>query len=200
MDKKITTFIFDCFGVLCTPIVSTWYRKNMVEKGLLDDKINEVLEKFDLNEMSEMDVAEYFSKYQGVTLTPQQIQDEIDNYLDLNRGLVTVIQKLKAQGYKTALLTDANASFFTRKIYPLYPEFKNLFDEIIISSDVGMTKADPKMFFYALDKVNSKPEETLFIDDNKANIDRANALGIGGFLYTDNDSFSNDIKKSGIEI
>ena len=52
----------------------------------------------------------------------------------------------------------------------------------------------------ALSKINSKPEESLFIDDSQVNIDGAKNVGIQGFLYTDVDSFIEYIKSLGIDL
>jgi HAD superfamily hydrolase (TIGR01509 family) len=198
MKPQITTFIFDCFGVICDPVLFHWYQKNCVSRGFTDENLSSVVEKFDLGEISENDMYEYFSKYPGITASKEKIQDEIDSYLKINEPFVDAIKNLKRQGFKTVLLTDANAGFFTRKVYTDYPYFKDLFDEIIISSDIKMTKANPDAFLYALSKIKSTPEEALFIDDRKVNVDSAQALGINGFVYTDYDSYKKYIETLGI--
>ncbi|KAI9620870.1 hypothetical protein H4Q26_013541 [Puccinia striiformis f. sp. tritici PST-130] len=58
-------------------------------------------------------------------------------------------------------------------------EVKNLFDEFIESSQVGLRKPDPKFFEYALKllKVRS-PKEVVFLDDLGINLKAAEKLGI----------------------
>ncbi|MCC6323845.1 HAD family phosphatase [Candidatus Nomurabacteria bacterium] len=200
MDKKITTFIFDCFGVVLSPVISDWYRINRTNKGFVDKNFQNLLKEFDLNNLSEDDIAMYFSKYEGMTLSKEKIQEEIDNGLKMDHVLVHMIQQLKNKGYKIALLTNANASFFERKVYKVHPNFKDLFNEIVISSDIGMIKPNKDIFLYTLKKIDSTPEETLFIDDGKMNVEGAINLGINGFVYTDSNSFKNYLKESGIKL
>lgn len=83
---------------------------------------------------------------------------------------------------------------------PLYPQFKSLFDEIVISSEVGITKPDKEIYLHTLQKINSKPEESLFVDDSQTNVDGAINVGINGFLYTDSENFSNYITSLGINL
>jgi len=198
MNSDITTVIFDCFGVLSPPVLHSWYKNNSIKSGFVDDKLFEVLEQFDLGKLSEDDIFKYFSGYKGVKATPEQIRKEVDSYLKLDSKLINLILKLKDQGFKTVLLSNANAVFFEREVYAKYPGFKKLFDEIIISSNVGMIKPNKDIYLYTLNKINSKPEECLLIDDSKNNLDGAVSLGINGFLYTNLDLLVSYLKSIGI--
>jgi beta-phosphoglucomutase-like phosphatase (HAD superfamily) len=139
---KITTFIFDCFGVLCAN----------------------------------------------------------DPAVTHNAELGEIIGKLKAAGYKTALLSNAGAAFLDEKISKHNPEYKNLFDEIVLSAEVGMVKPEPGIFRHTLEMLLSKPEESLFIDDSTGNVEAAMALKINGYVFTDSASFASYLQEIGIHI
>jgi HAD superfamily hydrolase (TIGR01509 family) len=194
MKPKINTFIFDCFGVICRQVYYSWYRDNRLNKGHADPDVLSIFKKFDLGIMSEDDMIDYFLSYEGISVTRDELKKQIDTYLDIDMKLVKFIQNLQTRGFKIALLSNANISFFERKLYPTYPVFKTLFDEMIISSEVGMVKPDREIYGYTLRKLNCQPNESLFIDDNKDNIDMAVSLGMTGFLYTDFDSFKEYIE------
>ena len=200
MKLKINTFIFDCFGVVCSTPFFSWYKDNMTTRGFVDDRLLDIYRELDLGNLSEEDVALYFSKYEGMTLTKEEIQEQVDSYLSLDVKLVKIIRELKQKGFKMVLLSNANASFFERKVYQAYPEFKSLFDEIIVSSKIKIVKPDKEIYLYALKKINSKPEESLFIDDSKINVEGAEKVGMQGFLYINADSFIEYIKSLGIDI
>jgi len=200
MSTEIKTFIFDCFGVICDPVINGWYKENRLKHNLIDNNIQNFLKGFDLGEVSEEGVVDYFLQYDGVNLTKEDLRKEIDSYLNLDFKLADTILKLKKKGFKTMLLSNANASFFERKIYPTYPKFKDLFDKIIISSEIRMVKPNPDIYMYALKEADSKPEELLFIDDSKINIDGALKVGMQGFLYTDNDSFEKYLKSIDVNL
>jgi epoxide hydrolase-like predicted phosphatase len=200
MEKKVTTFIFDCFGVICDPLLNTWYKQKSAKHGFVDDNLQNIFKSYDLGEMSEDDVVEYFMKYDGINSTKEEIRKEIDDLLKLDTNLADLIKKLKQKGFKIALLSNANHSLFERKIYTTYPDFKNLFDEIVISSYIKIVKPDKEIYLHALQKINSKPEESIFIDDSEKNIEGAEKVGIKGFLYTDCKSFSDYVRSLGINL
>jgi len=200
LRPKITTLIFDCFGVISDQVLGSWYRINSQKYGFTDDNLPKVFEKFDLGEYSEDDIIDYFLKYKGVNSTKEKLREEIDGYLKLNNLLFSFIKKLKSKGYKLVLLSNANSAFFTRKVFPTYPEIKEVFDEVIISSDIGMIKPNEDIYKYALNKIHSRPEETLFVDDGKNNVDAAQKIGMQGYIYTDFKSFKEHITMFGIEV
>lgn len=199
-EKHITTFIFDCFGVVYNQVVEGWYKDYISKHGHVDENFYKILREYDIGNLSEEGLVEYFLKYRDVNSTKEEIREEIDNHLKLNLGLVDLIKKLKQKGFKIALLSNSNGAFFVRKIYTTYPEFKSLFDEIVISSEVRMAKPDPDIYFYALKKINSKPEESVFIDDNNINVEEAIKLGMQGHIFTSNSEFSDYVAELGIDL
>ncbi len=194
MNPKINTFIFDFFGVICDPVIYGWYNDNRIKKGLVDENLKNVLEKFDLGQLSESDIVDYFLKYDGVDGTKEEVRQQIDAYFNVDGELIKTIEFLKKDGYKIALLSNANASFFDRKLYPLYPGFKDLFDAIVISSEVKMVKPHRDIYEHALMMLGSRPDECVFVDDSTVNVESAAALGIHGFLYTDRQGFMEYVK------
>jgi putative hydrolase of the HAD superfamily len=200
MEQKINTFIFDCFGVICNPPISNWYKENMVNRGFVNHNFLNTLKDFDLGNLSEKDLYKCFSKYEGIISNEKEIQEQVDSHLGIDSKLINIILKLKNKGFKIVLLSNGHNSFFERKIYKTYPEFKSLFDKIIISSNLKIVKPDSKIYIHTLKEINSTPEESLLIDDNKTNINGALNVGIQGFLYTDSDSFIEYINNLGINL
>ncbi len=197
---NITTFIFDCFGVICEPAMFGWYRDHRLVHGFIDENLEAIFREFDLGKVSEEDIATYFSKYDGINSSKEKIAEEIDGYLKIDVGLVLLIKKLRRNGFKTALLSNANHTFFDRKVYTTYPEFKQLFDAIVISSSVGMVKPNADIYEYTLGKMNSTAAESLFIDDSSANVEAAIQLGMQGFLYTEMPSFAQHLQALGVTL
>ena len=50
---------------------------------------------------------------------------------------------------------------------------------------------DKKIFLHVLEEINSKPEESLFIDDQEKNVLAARKIGMKGIVYKD----INELKK-----
>lgn len=60
---------------------------------------------------------------------------------------------------------------------------ESLFEVIVFSSDVGVCKPDPKIFYTALEQLGVDVSETLFIDDREKNVNGAKALGLHAVHY-----------------
>lgn len=62
-------------------------------------------------------------------------------------------------------------------------EVDQLFDEIVISAEVGIAKPAAKIFQIAWDRLRLSPTDCAFIDDTLENVEAAAALGMHGHLH-----------------
>jgi putative hydrolase of the HAD superfamily len=53
----------------------------------------------------------------------------------------------------------------------------------LISCELGFAKPDPAYFTAALARIGARPDECVFIDDRRQNVDAATALGIPGIHF-----------------
>jgi putative hydrolase of the HAD superfamily len=112
-----------------------------------------------------------------------------------NDGVLRLAQDLKDCGYKIAVLSN------TIKAHAEINKKKGLYDSfqyVILSNEVGLSKPDPKMFYFALNKLQTKPEETLFIDDKLSNIELAQKIGFKTILFINTKQFKKELTKLGI--
>jgi HAD superfamily hydrolase (TIGR01509 family) len=72
--------------------------------------------------------------------------------------------------------------------------------EVFVSSDIHMAKPNEVIFNFVLNKLSAKPTEVVFIDDNSANINSANNLGINAIHFRDLPSLKISLEKHGISI
>lgn len=87
--------------------------------------------------------------------------------------------------YKLAIVSDAWPSL--EDIYK-HKGLYSYFDSFVISSILGVTKPNEKMYLKALEELKILPEEAVFIDDNLINCEGAMKLGINGVLLCRNKS------------
>ncbi len=79
--------------------------------------------------------------------------------------------------YKTGLITNGKTSIQYGKIDQL--GIRNDFDLIIVSEEVGIKKPDPRIFEMAINKLELRPEECIYIGDHPINdIDGAARIGM----------------------
>ena len=62
-----------------------------------------------------------------------------------------------------------------------------MFDGEVVSCEEHTVKPEPQIYRILLERYGLQPDETLFIDDRRANIEAAEALGIHGRLFDSHD-------------
>ena len=61
-------------------------------------------------------------------------------------------------------------------------------DAVVLSFEVGVAKPDPGIYRAALDALDARPEEAVFVDDQAAYCEGAEAIGIRSFLILRDDA------------
>jgi len=91
------------------------------------------------------------------------------------------IADLKKRGYSVYILSNYGQQSFeaNSKIYPFLSEV----DGMVISYQVSMVKPNPEIYHYLTRKYKISPEEAVFIDDRKRNVEGAVACGFHGILF-----------------
>jgi len=99
----------------------------------------------------------------------------------VDEELVTFIRGLRPK-YRTGMISNAWS-----ELRPWLKELQidDAFDDIVISSEVGLAKPDPRIFQIALDHLGVSPQEAVFIDDFEVNIKSAGEIGMHVILFQD---------------
>jgi 2-haloacid dehalogenase len=98
-------------------------------------------------------------------------------------GMAEIVAELDAAGVPLFAITNFSGEFWK----PFVAQHRDLFDrfrDIVVSGDEKLVKPDPAIYRLALARFGLEPGDAVFIDDNEANIESANALGIRGILFT----------------
>lgn len=108
----------------------------------------------------------------------------------LNTELIEMIRELKTKGYKTPLLSN-NSSTLREKLAK--DNILELFDEIVISGEVGVSKPSTKIFEVLFEKLDAKPSEVVFIDNSPRMFEGSKEIGYTPILYKDNQSLKSEL-------
>ena len=104
--------------------------------------------------------------------------------LDVHDVMVDAARALRADGYRTSLLTNniAEGRDSWRPILPL----DELFDDVIDSSEVGLRKPNPAVYALALQRLGGvDPARAVFLDDHPGNCAGARLAGLATILVED---------------
>jgi putative hydrolase of the HAD superfamily len=64
-------------------------------------------------------------------------------------------------------------------------EIRSLFDEVVISAEVGLHKPQPEIYLLAAERLGVAPEKCVFVDDLRENCAGAEAVGMTAVLHRD---------------
>ena len=70
-----------------------------------------------------------------------------------------------------------------------------LFDDVIISGEVGVQKPDPEIFMLACKRLTISPTELIFVDDSANSLKSSKTVGYAPLLYISNEQLEDDLQK-----
>ena len=169
----IKAVVFDCFGVLMVDAI-TAYQQLHPE---VSSQIDELDRQADAGYISQREQIEGYKELTG------DDEAEIMKYLKkehkLNKPVVEIIKQLKPK-YKIGMLSNIGVSWY-EELVP--KDVRELFDETVLSHEVGMVKPYPEIYEYLISKLGVEADEVLFIDDILSNCDGARAVGMEAIHY-----------------
>ncbi|MFI0404962.1 HAD-IA family hydrolase [Actinomadura sp. 3N508] len=98
------------------------------------------------------------------------------------RPMYDALRAARAAGARTAVLSNSWGNDYPRDL------FAEVFDAVVISSEVGLRKPDERIFRHALDLLGLAAAECVFIDDIEHNVRAAQDLGLRGIHHTGPDT------------
>jgi len=127
----------------------------------------------------------------------KEIKMYYKNHRKMIRGVfeesVDILKKLKDKNYDCYVLSNWSAETFAGMIDD-YP-FLKLFDGLLISGEDKLIKPDHAIYQLARDRFNLNPEETVFIDDKRENIEAAKGLDFKTIHLTDPKNIEKEINQ-----
>ena len=111
---------------------------------------------------------------------------------------VVILERLKQAGYPLYALSNWSVEKFAL-IRPKYA-FLDWFDAIVLSGALKLVKPDPRIFEVFLEQIGRKPEECLFIDDSRKNIEAANRMGFQTIRFESPEQLERELRERGIGV
>jgi len=118
-----------------------------------------------------------------------------NDVFSLNPPVLDILRNLKSR-YTLVLLSNTDVERFGF-IREKFPEIF-IFDEYVLSYEVGNMKPHPQIYKTAHEKADAKPEECVFIDDMEQNTKGAEDVGINTILYGPDTDLAGELKRFGL--
>jgi putative hydrolase of the HAD superfamily len=113
----------------------------------------------------------------------------------LNPPVLELYRRLRPF-YKMALLSSTDVMRWTF-IKRRFPEIL-IFDAYVLSFDQGVMKPDPAVYREVLGLTETRPEEAVFIDDLRENIEGAERMGLRGIVFEPGTDLERELARLGV--
>ncbi len=172
----LTTDIWDAFGEFCG--------KEGLDPGAVKDLFRtnpeamRLLRGLETGELDEAAFEPSFAELLGLAESDGLI-DRLFGGLKPDEAMIGAVRAARAAGIKTGLISNS----WGLGIYDRAPV--DLFDETVISGDVGLHKPQPGIYELACERLGVEPADCVFVDDLRENITGAEAVGMTAILHRD---------------
>jgi putative hydrolase of the HAD superfamily len=201
---ELRAVIFDYGRVLTGPPDPAAYAELLRITGLSADRLDQFYWKdrnaYDEGKLTGLGFWRQIAHDEGLKLTESEIAEL--NLWDARmwtRGDPAMLAwqlAVKQRGLLTAIVSNMGDSVHEHMVREL--PWLSRFDVLVWSYQLGVAKPDPAIYRYALEKLGTRPAETLFVDDKAENVDAAIALGMKGLIFSTVEKLRADLINSGL--
>lgn len=196
----ITTIIFDLGGVYLKSFIGAEYHLEPI-LGIKAEEIYSKLLGKELDSLvrGKLTEEEYWLKIiekNNWKVDIESLKKAIRDYFEEIKGTREIIERLKERSFKLGLLSvhvKEWIDYFDKKF-----DYHKLFHYTLYSFEVGLRKPEKRMYELILLKLDSKPEECIFIDDNSKYLVPAKELGMKTIHFKGPGQLENELRKMGI--
>ena len=150
-----------------------------VKSLLFDHKLRDLAE---TGKISSSDLYQRLKKESSRPFSFLELNEAFSDIFTPNEAIFPIITALKEKKIRLILLSNTSESHFNR-VYSRYPILR-LFDEMILSYQVGVAKPNPLIFKKALAKADCAPTHCFYTDDIPEYVSAARKTGLDAEVFT----------------
>lgn len=195
---KTKCILFDADGVIInSEIFSVQYQKRF---GVTNDEMlpffmgifqDCLTGKADLKEV----ITPYLKNWKWAGTVDDFLQFWFKAEHHIDEKMIDLVKVLQSKNIKCHLAT--NQEGYRTEYMKNTMGFKDIFDHIFSSAEIGYKKPDREFYQFIFNWINktesTAKEEIFYIDDSQKAIDAANSFGINGHFYASFDDFTNQV-------
>lgn len=141
-----------------------------------------VAQQLDTGRMGASEFHRYLIEQAGATKDYQQFEVAFCASLERNEFALRYVTQLRSRGIKIGVISNTNQGHTTH-LRRILPELA-MFDDVILSNEVGLRKPDAEIFQLALKNLSITAQDAIFVDDIAENVTGAESVGILGIVHT----------------
>ena len=174
--------IFDCFGVLYVDASRDFYEKSVANYEQLRPQLMELNAQSDYGLISQQEWVEQVAEVTGLPV--DEVGVKIQSNHTRNDGLISYMASLRQRGYLIGMISNIGPGAMDNFFSPR--ERDELFDAVVLSGDVMVTKPSPVIFQLGAERLGVDAGDCIMIDDLSENCNGADAAGMQAVQYLSN--------------
>lgn len=202
--SMIDTFLFDLGNVL----VYFSHERMFAQMAALCERPPEEISKLcresginDRLERGEISEERYHREFENLVrrpVDPDRLYHAASDIFSSNDSIRPIVAKIKDKGLRLVLLSNTTSAHF-RFIKERFNVLE-LFDEWIVSYEVGAMKPDAPMYEVALEKIQCPADRCFYSDDLEVNVEAGRRFGLRSEIYTDTPTLVKQLRQRGLEL
>ena len=129
----------------------------------------------------ERKLASILVRRDGTPVPAEGLIERMFAHFEHQPAMSGLVRRVNERGIRTALLSNSWGNTYPRDTWD------GMFDDIVISGEVGLRKPEPEIFQLAAQRLGLEPADCVFVDDLQLNVDGARAVGMTAILHTEYD-------------
>lgn len=110
------------------------------------------------------------------------LSTDVDTWKNIRPEMIEFARELKEEGVKIAILSNMHHDFLAYLNKEC--EWMKLFDVRVFSCELGIMKPEMEIYQFLIQKLQTEPSRTLFIDDRQVNVDGAIKAGLKATVFS----------------
>jgi len=109
--------------------------------------------------------------------------------------IFSLVSSLRDKGYRTALLSNTElpaVEFFHELDY-------DMFDELVFSCTEGAMKPERKIYEITLERLGSKAQQSILVDDRQDYVQGAKRAGLSGIIFRNLEQVKSELARLGVK-
>ena len=185
----IKAVIFDFFGVLGLRGVNSFRKEVLADDPRKYDQAEKLTDQLNRGHLGYDNFINALAELGNVPL--QTVLKYTEDYQP-NKELLDYVKDQLKPKYKIGLISNAGEDWVLKI---LGEDYKNLFDDIILSFKVGLIKPEPEIYEMSARNLGVNEEECVFIDDILRYCQGAEQVGMNSIWYQSFDGFKTELEK-----
>jgi epoxide hydrolase-like predicted phosphatase len=173
--------LLDFGGVLTTPVWDS-FAAFCRDQGLEEDAVKRLfredpealsdLRDLETGRIQEAEFERRFAKRLGLA-DGNDLIDSMFRGMEPDARMVEATRRVREAGIRTGLVSNSwSTSHYDRGM------LGQIFDQLVISGEVGMHKPEPEIYRLAAERIGVEPARCVFVDDLRENCEGAEAVGM----------------------